>query len=120
GISNAGINNFLNSFIQSAEFAGVLKRNSENPLEYTLKSEQSSTLSHNIEKSEIVPPDISRSFFGKLDTLSKINNEMQTATLRLTYGNATIQAPAHITEKDKERLKGQIDIFVTSEEIVEE
>src|SRR5207302_517705 len=122
GITPTGINNFIKSFIGSGIFAKLIEYSSDSKQEIRLldqtsfNSTESTTLkpiaiqkkeNNNQETFEVFD-----TFFGKS---KKIDEQTQTATLLLSNGKATIQVPKNITEKDKQRLKAQIDVFISEE-----
>lgn len=125
GISPTGANNFIRSFIDSGIFAKLIEYSSDTKQEIKLLDQTSYEFTKstditpvNIEKIENDnnqnSVNIFETYFGKP---KRSIEQIQTATLVLSNGNATIQVPHSITEKDKMRLKAQIDVFIVEEDL---
>lgn len=124
GITPNGVNNFIRSFIDSGIFAKLIEYSSDSKQEIRLLDQESYehtesasltpiTASKNENSKNQNPFDVFETYFGKSQ---KIEEQTQTATLLLSNGKATIQVPKNITEKDKHRLKAQIDVFISEGE----
>ncbi len=120
GIAEAAVNSFITNFIQSGVFANLIKYDSEDKQTITLidptneEPREEKTIVDEQNKEKIKEYNVFESFFGTQK--EAIREELQTATLILSGGKATVQVPKTMTEKDKARLKAQIDVFLTSEE----
>ena len=124
GISSAGSLSFMNCFISSGIFAGLIEYASDDKQIIRLLNPTET------EKVEVTKPEskintnintrddfsLLNPFFEKPKDQSNQKIEYQTATLILSLGKATIQVPPTISEQDKTRLKAQIDVFLTNKQ----
>jgi hypothetical protein len=110
GITSAGVNSFINGFIESGELAGLIKYTSEDRTAIQIIEIVNEREENQQNKGET----------DNNESKSAMNNnsilKTQSATLIFNEGKATIEIEGNMTDVDVKRLKAQIDVFALREE----
>lgn len=110
GVQESAKNEFINTFIKSGLYAGIIKYNGDDKSQIILIDDTQSATSYNEEAAEPQSPTSSVSTTEELASES-IQMELQVVELSLENGKAKIIVPKVLTDLDAKKLKAQINIL---------